>query len=515
MRRGSTASSALLIVSSHLRAEQLLVPPTAQLSRARPPSAQRRPPRNRSPLTTRPRSFVSSPQRLLATSRASQRTRKPLELASTVHPDPQEPSSLPEQLVRPLDPSRPSAAVLESPLTEGSSDLQPPTFQPDLDSSAFLAPPCAAASTEPPPALSGRPPSRRPRHRHVVYCRGRRLGYVGRHLGKCVFVVVRRAAGELQGHRHPPRCRFGLAHRRELHLQEEGSAGGAEEVWRSGRRGSSVSEELAGASPSSLLARAARLTATDSLLLLRAQWWTGMIIMILGEVCNLVAYSFVDAILVRPTFLLPRPLRNRLTSRRAGHAHGLPRRRDERCSRPLHPQGEAVDVRLARKRPLVRARPLLSPPLSSPRCSPRSHAHRCPQHTRLRHHRAQRSVRARLGRHPQVQGPLHRARLPHLGRDLPRRGGRHGLLRRAAVRQEEHVRLHRHLLAPRRPLGRLHVRPRRVDPVVHPQLGLWAVEVLVHGESLSSLLLVVLHLSREAVASSPEHACPSAQRALC
>ncbi|GAA5924276.1 hypothetical protein JCM3775_005644 [Rhodotorula graminis] len=29
-------------------------------------------------------------------------------------------------------------------------------------------------------------------------------------------------------------------------------------------------------------------------------WWTGMIIMILGEVCNLVAYSFVDAILVTP-----------------------------------------------------------------------------------------------------------------------------------------------------------------------------------------------------------------------
>ncbi|GAA6051456.1 hypothetical protein JCM3770_004541 [Rhodotorula araucariae] len=29
-------------------------------------------------------------------------------------------------------------------------------------------------------------------------------------------------------------------------------------------------------------------------------WWTGMIIMIIGEVCNLVAYSFVDAILVTP-----------------------------------------------------------------------------------------------------------------------------------------------------------------------------------------------------------------------
>ncbi|GAA6009340.1 hypothetical protein JCM10207_004355 [Rhodosporidiobolus poonsookiae] len=29
-------------------------------------------------------------------------------------------------------------------------------------------------------------------------------------------------------------------------------------------------------------------------------WWTGMIIMILGEVCNLVAYSFADAILVTP-----------------------------------------------------------------------------------------------------------------------------------------------------------------------------------------------------------------------
>ncbi|GAA6032531.1 hypothetical protein JCM8097_004802 [Rhodosporidiobolus ruineniae] len=29
-------------------------------------------------------------------------------------------------------------------------------------------------------------------------------------------------------------------------------------------------------------------------------WWTGMIIMILGEICNLVAYSFADAILVTP-----------------------------------------------------------------------------------------------------------------------------------------------------------------------------------------------------------------------
>lgn len=29
-------------------------------------------------------------------------------------------------------------------------------------------------------------------------------------------------------------------------------------------------------------------------------WWTGMILMILGEICNFVAYAFVDAILVTP-----------------------------------------------------------------------------------------------------------------------------------------------------------------------------------------------------------------------
>ncbi|KAG9889956.1 DUF803-domain-containing protein, partial [Aureobasidium melanogenum] len=29
-------------------------------------------------------------------------------------------------------------------------------------------------------------------------------------------------------------------------------------------------------------------------------WWTGMILMIIGEVCNFVAYAFVDAILVTP-----------------------------------------------------------------------------------------------------------------------------------------------------------------------------------------------------------------------
>ena len=31
-----------------------------------------------------------------------------------------------------------------------------------------------------------------------------------------------------------------------------------------------------------------------------AWWWTGMILMIIGEVCNFVAYAFVDAILVTP-----------------------------------------------------------------------------------------------------------------------------------------------------------------------------------------------------------------------
>lgn len=31
-----------------------------------------------------------------------------------------------------------------------------------------------------------------------------------------------------------------------------------------------------------------------------AWWWTGMILMIVGEVCNFVAYAFVDAILVTP-----------------------------------------------------------------------------------------------------------------------------------------------------------------------------------------------------------------------
>ena len=31
-----------------------------------------------------------------------------------------------------------------------------------------------------------------------------------------------------------------------------------------------------------------------------AWWWTGMILMILGEICNFVAYAFVDAILVTP-----------------------------------------------------------------------------------------------------------------------------------------------------------------------------------------------------------------------
>jgi len=29
-------------------------------------------------------------------------------------------------------------------------------------------------------------------------------------------------------------------------------------------------------------------------------WWSGMILMIIGEICNFVAYSFVDAILVTP-----------------------------------------------------------------------------------------------------------------------------------------------------------------------------------------------------------------------
>lgn len=29
-------------------------------------------------------------------------------------------------------------------------------------------------------------------------------------------------------------------------------------------------------------------------------WWSGMILMIVGEICNFVAYSFVDAILVTP-----------------------------------------------------------------------------------------------------------------------------------------------------------------------------------------------------------------------
>jgi hypothetical protein len=28
------------------------------------------------------------------------------------------------------------------------------------------------------------------------------------------------------------------------------------------------------------------------------QWWTGMIVMIIGELMNLIAYSFTDAILV-------------------------------------------------------------------------------------------------------------------------------------------------------------------------------------------------------------------------
>src|SRR3954447_25559592 len=31
-----------------------------------------------------------------------------------------------------------------------------------------------------------------------------------------------------------------------------------------------------------------------------AFWWTGMTLMIIGEVCNFVAYAFVDAILVTP-----------------------------------------------------------------------------------------------------------------------------------------------------------------------------------------------------------------------
>lgn len=31
-----------------------------------------------------------------------------------------------------------------------------------------------------------------------------------------------------------------------------------------------------------------------------AWWWSGMILMIIGEICNLVAYAFVDAILVTP-----------------------------------------------------------------------------------------------------------------------------------------------------------------------------------------------------------------------
>lgn len=31
-----------------------------------------------------------------------------------------------------------------------------------------------------------------------------------------------------------------------------------------------------------------------------AWWWTGMILMIIGEICNFVAYAFVDAILVTP-----------------------------------------------------------------------------------------------------------------------------------------------------------------------------------------------------------------------
>src|SRR6186713_1996591 len=29
-------------------------------------------------------------------------------------------------------------------------------------------------------------------------------------------------------------------------------------------------------------------------------WWTGMTLMIIGEICNFVAYAFVDAILVTP-----------------------------------------------------------------------------------------------------------------------------------------------------------------------------------------------------------------------
>lgn len=31
-----------------------------------------------------------------------------------------------------------------------------------------------------------------------------------------------------------------------------------------------------------------------------AYWWTGMILMIVGEICNFVAYAFTDAILVTP-----------------------------------------------------------------------------------------------------------------------------------------------------------------------------------------------------------------------
>lgn len=31
-----------------------------------------------------------------------------------------------------------------------------------------------------------------------------------------------------------------------------------------------------------------------------AYWWTGMTLMIIGEICNFVAYAFVDAILVTP-----------------------------------------------------------------------------------------------------------------------------------------------------------------------------------------------------------------------
>lgn len=31
---------------------------------------------------------------------------------------------------------------------------------------------------------------------------------------------------------------------------------------------------------------------------LQPMWWTGMIIMILGELCNFAAYAFVEAIIV-------------------------------------------------------------------------------------------------------------------------------------------------------------------------------------------------------------------------